>query len=76
MELGNELLTSHIPLKRFHDLLSQRMRILCDIQVNVVQVVDHLGRHLSVPIVFCSTWKVVYTSTTCPSANTYRHFRI
>ena len=64
MELGNQLNISHIALKEFHDLLRQQVPSLVHIKVDTVQVVDHLGRILPVPLLFCSTWTVAFVSST------------
>ena len=58
MDLGNELRTSHVSIERFSASLRQRLLPLRHIQINKVLVVDHLGRNLPVPTLFCSTWKV------------------
>jgi len=58
MDLGNELRASHVPIERFSASLRQRLLPLHHIQINKVLVVDHLGRNLPVPTLFCSTWKV------------------
>ena len=58
MDLGNELLAGHESLKCFHDLLNRRLPSMGHIQINAVQVVDHLGCIIPVPTIFCSTWKV------------------
>ena len=46
------------------------------IQINKVLVVDHLGRNLPVPTLFCSTWKVDFFSFTYWSGHTSRKTRI
>lgn len=62
MDIDNKLCTDHVSLQKFHVLLGQNLPSLSRIQVNTVQVVDHLGRILPVPIQFCSTWKVFLLS--------------
>jgi hypothetical protein len=58
MDLSNGLRTGHVSLKDFHAYLQHGPRSLRHIQVNKVLVVDHLGRNIPVPAVFCSTWQV------------------
>jgi hypothetical protein len=58
MDLGSELRTGYVSLKRFHTVLEQRLPDLGHIQVPAVHVVDHLGQHVPVPFMFCSRWEV------------------
>jgi hypothetical protein len=62
-DLGNELRTGQVSIARFYHSLSHYMLPLRHIQINKVLVVDHLGRNIPVPTLFCSTWKVdLYSS--------------
>lgn len=65
VELGNDLCTGHLSLNQFHALLRQRLTSLRHIPVETVSVVDHLGRDIPVPTIFCSTWKVGYVTSAC-----------
>lgn len=79
MELWNELYAVQIPLRMFQDSLQSYLLSLNNIQVNAVQVlevVDHLGRLLSLPILFCSTWKVTSSVlSSCRAAYDCEHAR-
>lgn len=57
----NEFCANDISLKQFRALLTERLPSLGHIQVNAVKVVDHLGRIVPIPTVFCSTWEVIYS---------------
>jgi hypothetical protein len=59
MELGNKLGAGYVPINEFQNVLRPHLPSLRHIQINTVQVVDHLGQTLPVPIMFCSAWKVV-----------------
>lgn len=63
MELGNELHAGHVSLKQFHGLLIRHLPLL-HIKLNAVHVVSHLGYIIPVPNMFCSSWKVVFISST------------
>jgi hypothetical protein len=58
MDIGNELRTGYVSLKRFHAILEQRLPDIGHIQVQAVYVVDHLGQNIPVPFIFCSRWEV------------------
>ena len=58
MDIGNELRTGYVSLKRFHAILEQRLPDIGHIQVQTVYVVDHLGQNIPVPFIFCSRWEV------------------
>lgn len=49
-----------VPLKRVSDMLHEHAQLssMRHIKINVVNIVDHLGRTLLVPTLFCSTWQV------------------
>jgi hypothetical protein len=57
-ELDCELRTGRLSLEDFHAILHRGPTSLRHIQLNAVLVVDHLGRNLPVPTIFCSSWKV------------------
>ena len=52
--------TDHISLKYFHSRLRQGPLSLRHVQVDMITVVDHLGRNIPVPILFCSAWTVIH----------------
>ena len=58
MDIGNDLCTGHVSLRKFHTLLRQHIPSLQHIQLETLSVVDHLGQNIPVPTMFCSTWKV------------------
>ncbi|KIM74240.1 hypothetical protein PILCRDRAFT_709571 [Piloderma croceum F 1598] len=58
MDIGNELRTGYVSLKRFHATLAQRLPDIGHIQVQAVYVVDHLGQNIPVPFIFCSRWEL------------------
>ena len=60
MELGNGLRAGRVSLQDFRAALSHGPLSLRYIQLDKVVVVDHLGRNIPVPTMFCSTWKVSY----------------
>ena len=63
-------------VKKFHDLLQPHLPSLCHIPLNVVQIIDHLGCIIPVPILFCSTWKVPFGyMLLCQAANLGRYVR-
>jgi hypothetical protein len=66
MELANGLRAGHVSLKDFYAYLKQGPTYLHNIQVDKVLVVDHLGRNIPVPAIFCSTWKVSCFSSLNP----------
>jgi hypothetical protein len=66
MELGNGLRAGHVSLKDFHAYLKQGPTYLHHIQVDKVLVIDHLGRNIPVPVIFCSTWQVSGFSSSDP----------
>lgn len=45
-------------LANFALLYKQELTSLQHIKVDVVIVIDHLTRHLPVPVVFCKSWQV------------------
>lgn len=53
--MGEETLAE---LANFHFLLEQESASLQHIKVDAVIVIDHLGRNLPVPLIFCSSWQV------------------
>jgi hypothetical protein len=57
-DLGDNLCTGHLSLGEFRAYFNRGPICLRDIQVAKVHIVDHLGEVLSVPIIFCSSWKV------------------
>jgi hypothetical protein len=57
-DLGNNLCAGRVSLKDFRKYFSQGPASLHDIQVIKVQIVDHLGQNIPVPIAFCSSWNV------------------
>jgi hypothetical protein len=57
-DLENSLSAGRVSLKDFHALLQQGPESLRHIQIDNILVVDHLGRNIPVPTMFCSTWKV------------------
>jgi hypothetical protein len=57
-DLGNGLSAGQLSLKDFHALLQLDPKSSRHIQVENILVVDHLGRNIPVPTMFCSTWKV------------------
>lgn len=75
VELGNDLCTGHLSLNQFHALLGQRLTSLHHISVETVSVVDHLGRDIPVPTIFCSTWKVGFVSFMCRWCHSSRQTR-
>jgi len=56
-KLGNGLCAGRVPPKIFHALLRQGPSSFYHIQVDKILVVDHLGRNIPVPTMFCGTWK-------------------
>jgi hypothetical protein len=58
MDHGHEFHTGQLSIARFYHSLRQYMLPLRHIQINKILVVDHLGRNIPVPTLFCSTWKV------------------
>jgi hypothetical protein len=58
MEHTNGLRASRVSIKDFFAYLSQGPSSLHHIQVDKILVVDHLGRNIPVPTIFCSTWRV------------------
>jgi hypothetical protein len=59
MEGVNGLIAgSSLSLKDFYTYLQQGPDCLRHIQVDTVLVVDHLGRNIPVPTLFCSKWEV------------------
>lgn len=58
MKFGDTLLAGGVPLQYLRSLLGGGPASLHHIEVAAVQVVDHLGSNISVPTLFCSTWKV------------------
>jgi len=58
MKFGGQLSLSRESLKRFFASLRRCRPFLHHIPLISVQVVDHLGQNIPVPILFCSTWKV------------------
>ena len=61
-DLGNSLSAGRVSLKDFHTLLQLGPESLRHIQIDNILVVDHLGRNIPVPTMFCSTWKVDFIS--------------
>ena len=55
---GSSLRAQNISSADFNRLLQQGPPFLRHIQVSKVTVVDHLGRNIPVPIIFCSAWQV------------------
>jgi len=59
MEGVNGLIAgSSLSLNDFYTYLQQGPDYLRHIQVDTVLVVDHLGRNIPVPTIFCSKWEV------------------
>ena len=56
--LGNGLPAGRVSLRDFYRSLSDGPPSLQHIQVASILVVDHLGRNIPVPTMFCSTWEV------------------
>jgi hypothetical protein len=64
-DLGNKLHTGRVTLNEFRGYL-RGSASLHDIQVLKVLIVDHLGKRIPVPVMFCSSWKVhIFHSRTC-----------
>jgi hypothetical protein len=57
-DLGNDLRAGRVSIKDFRDYFSRGPASLHDIPVTNIQIVDHLGQNIPVPIMFCSSWKV------------------
>ncbi|KIM80413.1 hypothetical protein PILCRDRAFT_9594 [Piloderma croceum F 1598] len=55
--LGNDLRSGRISLKDFYTILNCGPPSLRHIQLHKILVLDHLGRNIPVPIMFCSRWK-------------------
>jgi hypothetical protein len=55
------LRAGRVSLREFLARLKEGSDFLHDIQIHKVLVVDHLGRNIPVPIVFCSSWKVSFS---------------
>jgi hypothetical protein len=60
MDLGSELCASFVSLRTFHELFNQRIPSLDHIKLDAVDVMNHLGKSMPIPIMFCSTWKVPF----------------
>jgi hypothetical protein len=63
-EFGSSARAAGISPQDINRLLQHGPPPLRHIQVNRVMVVDHLGRNIPVPTIFCSTWEVRYDSQT------------
>lgn len=59
VQLGDDLSHGRVSLDVFYHLLKQKLPSLRHIQLETVSVVDHLGRTIPVPTMFCFTWKVI-----------------
>ncbi|KAF8336038.1 hypothetical protein F5887DRAFT_988374 [Amanita rubescens] len=57
---GSSVRAQNISPANFNRLLQQGPPFLRHIQVSKVTVVDHLGRNIPVPIIFCSVWQDFY----------------
>jgi hypothetical protein len=57
-EFGSGVRGGSISPQDINRLLRQGPPSLRHIQVNKIIVVDHLGRNLPVPAIFCSAWEV------------------
>ena len=55
---GSSVRAENISFADFNRLLQQGPPFLRHIQVSKVTVVDHLGRNIPVPTIFCSAWQV------------------
>jgi hypothetical protein len=57
-DLGHKLRAGSVSLKKFRAFVSRGPASLRHIQVTSINVVDHLGKNLPVPTMFCTSWKV------------------
>jgi hypothetical protein len=57
-DTGNSLRTGCLSLREFRAYFSRGPVSLREIQIAKLRIVDHLGEILSVPMIFCSSWKV------------------
>lgn len=59
IDLGNERGAGPVPLQKFYTKLKQMLPLCGTLQLDTIQVLDHLGHRLvQVPTPFCSTWEV------------------
>ena len=70
MDLGNELRpTARMRIEIFSFSLRQYLFPLRHIRIHTVLLVDHLGRNLPIPELFCSSWKVCSVSSVRSGCN-------
>ena len=55
---GSSVRAQNISSADFNRLLQQGPPFLRHIQVSKITVIDHLGRNIPIPIIFCSAWQV------------------
>jgi hypothetical protein len=63
--------TGRVSLEYFYSRLRQGPLSLRRVQVDMITIVDHLGRNIPVPILFCSAWTVNLFHLVCWSGHVF-----